>query len=107
MAPDALRDADVYLSRRGTGRPIGASRTIVFGQESLCQIRTVRARVILTYLLSSWRRRDAPRDDETRFAPPPGFRSEVRVSTRWRVVDASRRHRPCHRHAQSPWQSHA
>ena len=51
MAPDALRDADVYLSRRGTGRPIGASRTIVFGQESLCQIRTVRARVILTYLL--------------------------------------------------------
>ena len=52
MAPDALRDADVYLSRRGTGRPIGASRTIVFGQESLCQIRTVRARVILTYLLT-------------------------------------------------------
>ena len=52
MAPDALRDADVYLSRRGTGRPIGASRTIVFGQESLCQLRPVRARVI-AYLLTT------------------------------------------------------
>ena len=53
MAPDALRDADVYLSRRGTGRPIGASRTIVFGQESLCQLRPVRARrATLAYALT-------------------------------------------------------
>ena len=48
MAPDALRDADVYLSRRGTGRPIGASRTIVFGQESLCQLRTSTVRTVRT-----------------------------------------------------------